>query len=456
MKNRKAETFADSLIKKREKTRLLSLTNSGCRTERLGARQTLTNDRYRLRLILPIILLAIGAYGSAKLYASIPERGPVTKKARVYYVRSVAIRLVNLRPSFVVYGTTVAGRQLVLRSRVAGEVIETSPDLKEGGVVNKGEQLLRIEPFHFLGAVTEARTRIAETEASLSEIRASIAREDDTLKHAREQLSIARADLSRAQKLATRKNISTKIVDDRRAIASQRSQAVSGHGNSITILKSRIKQKEATLERLNWQLTQAQRHLQETALNAPFDGYVVNVSAQLGKMLNTNDGVATLIDKHWIEVRFALSKQQFARLLSEEEEVFGRKVVVRWHLGEKRLTYPATIERLAPTISAAKGGIEVIARIVNPSKPFPLRPGAFVEVEVPDKAYSKVARLPQSVLYGKDTVFIVKDGELVARNVEVIGWAEGDILVRGGLAFGDRVVISRLSSPLTGQRVEEI
>ncbi len=420
------------------------------------SRRALVGDRFLLRYLLPIIILAVGGYGSVKLYANMPVHVPTPKNEKTLYVKVVETSPVNLRPSFTLYGTTVAGREILMRSRVAGEVIATGHGLRDGAVVAKGERLLQIEPFDFKGAVSEVNTRIDETKAQIGEIDASIARERDALKHAREQLAFARADLLRAEELIGRKTISAKVADDRRTLVSQRSQLVAAHENSILVLNARTNRQIAVLARLHWKLSQAKRRLAETTLSAPFDGYVAKVNAQVGRMLNTNDDVATIIDKHWIEARFVLSKHQFARLLSDDDGVIGRRVSVRWRLGEKTLVYPATIERLASKISATMGGMEIIARVDNPSQPFPLRPGAFVEVKVPDKTYRGVVRLPQAALYGEDTVFVVEQGELVRRSVEVVGSAGGDILVQGGISKGDRVVTSRLSHPFAGLRVQEL
>jgi multidrug efflux pump subunit AcrA (membrane-fusion protein) len=97
------------------------------------------------------------------------------------------------------------------------------------------------------------------------------------------------------------------------------------------------------------------------------------------------------------------------RIVSSEQTLVGREVKVLWHVGDKPVQYKARIERVGAEIAAEKGGVEIYARIVNPNKPTPIRPGAFVEVRMPDRAYERVTSLPQTSLYG-NRVYVIKIG----------------------------------------------
>ena len=92
-------------------------------------------------------------------------------------------------------------------------------------------------------------------------------------------------------------------------------------------------------------MRQSERRLSETRLVAPFDAYVSDANAEVGRLLNVNDRVATLIDRNWIEIRFTLTDRQYGQIVSQEGTVVGRKIDVRWRLGSRVLSYPARIER---------------------------------------------------------------------------------------------------------------
>jgi len=409
--------------------------------------------RLLMQILLPLALLA-GAYAVYQhLVATKPTVAPQPPQEAVSPVRAVTVTHSSYQPQLTLYGETVAGREVQLRALVAGEVIEASPDLREGGEVSKGDLLVRIDPFDYEVALEEANAQIAETEARLEESEAEIRAQETTLSYAREQLDLAQSDLERAERLVDTGAVSRQTLDQRRLTVSQRSDAVDQAEISLSVRKARADQQRAALARLRATKRTAERNLRDTRLNAPFDAYVNEPNAEVGKVLGTNDAVATLIDKSWIEVRVTLSDAQFGRLVREAGSVLGRKVQVRWYVGKEPFIFDAEIVRVGSRIASSSGGVDVYARVENPLEPTPLRPGAFVEVRVPDVRYQDVVRLPQTALYSNDHVYVIKDGRLERRTVTPVGGADGNVLVRGDLQDGERVAATRLARPGDGVKV---
>ena len=138
--------------------------------------------------------------------------------------------------------------------------------------------------------------------------------------------------------------------------------------------------------------------------------------------------------------------------------MIGRPVTVVWQAGDAPRSFAATVERVTAEIDAARGGIEVFARISDDalrSAALLPRPGAFVEVSIEDKAYRDAARIPATAIYGTDTVYVVVDERLAPRRVAVIGRAGSDLLVRGELVEGERVVVTRITEAGEGLKVRE-
>ncbi len=405
--------------------------------------------------LAPIFVLALGIVSFVGLKATKPEVPQRPVREQVWAVKAIEADVSTFRPELVLYGQTVAGRRVELRSLVAGEVIQTGKHMREGGVVKKGEVLLRIDPFQYEGKLVEARAKLAESRAKAREIEANIASEQDALKRSKEQLVIAKRDLARAVPLAEKGTVSKKVADDRRMIVSEREQSLDQRTNNLDIQQARAAQQRAVISQLDWGVRQAKRNLEDIVLEAPFDAYVTGVTAETGRIVGANDQVATLIDASWVDVRFTLSNRQYGRIVSSERTLIGREVKVLWHVGDEPIVYKALIERVGAEIAAEKGGVEIYARIDNPNKPTHIRPGAFVEVRVPDRAYKQVIRLPQTSLYGGNRVFVIEQGRLKAREVDLVGASGEQILVRGELARGDKVISTRLTAAQDGVRVEE-
>ena len=383
------------------------------------------------KTLAPVLVLALGIVTFVGLKATKPEVPQRPAHEKVWAVKAIEADVTTYQPELILYGRTVAGRRVELRSLVAGEVIETGKNLREGGVVSKGGILLRIDPFQYEGRLIEAKAKLAEARAKAREIDATIESEQDALKRAKEQLVIAERDLALAVPLAEKGTVSRKVADDRRMIVSEREQGLDQRANNLEIQQARAAQARAVISQLEWGVRQAARNLEDTVLEAPFDAYVTDVGAELGRIVSANDQVATLLDTNWVDVRFTLSDRQYGRIVSSDQTLIGREVKVLWHVGDTPIQYKAHIERIGAEIAAEKGGVEIYARLDAPNLPTPIRPGAFVEVRVPDRTYERVTALPQTSLYGGKLVYVIEQGRLKARAVDLVGATGSKILVRG-------------------------
>ena len=139
----------------------------------------------------------------------------------------------------------------------------------------------------------------------------------------------------------------------------------------------------------------------------------------------------------------------------------GRSAKIVWRVGGGDLLFDAVVERVGARIAAAKGGVDVYARLTDSAlksaSDKALRPGAFVEVSLPDRAYSDVVKVPQTALHeeaGGSTIYVVKDFRLEPRAVEVAARVADNLLVRGNLRDGDMVVTTEFPGIGPGIRVD--
>ncbi|MEO1206365.1 MAG: efflux RND transporter periplasmic adaptor subunit [Pseudomonadota bacterium] len=412
--------------------------------------------RLLAKLVLPILVLAAGYAGYNYFIATKPEPPRKPQLERSFSVRTTPVTIGRVQPTLEVFGSTVSGREVDIRALVAGRVMETSDNLREGGLIEKDTTLLTIDAMDYKTEVDQTAAQLREAEARLEEFKASLAVSKSSLKFALDQQEIAARDVERARPLVARGVTSEKTVDDRQQVLLQRQQAADQLSNEIAVWEARIAQQEAVAQRLKATIARAEQRLIDTKLQSPFDAYVTDVSAQTGRMVGVNDKVATLIDRDWVEARFNLTDDQFGRIISSSGDLVGREVKVLWRLGDTTFTYDAVVERVGARIEAASGGVVVFARLLDPLNPQPIRPGAFVTLQVPDAAFENVAVLPSTALYDGDTVFVVEEGRLKSRKVKVVGVEVKNLLFRGELKDGDKAVTSRISTPGDGVLVKEV
>ncbi len=357
------------------------------------------------RITLPLLIALITAGLIALLVLTRPSMAPVNQAEIEWPVRVATARYQDLRPVLKLYGEIVAGRESELRALTSGPIVEVGENFREGGAVSEGELLLRIDPFDYEIALVEQRAAAME---------------------ARAQLRLKEQDTQRIDALFAEGNVS----------AQQRDTAA-----------LEVDMARAALERSQAGARRAERDLKDTRLVAPYNGVLVDVSANLGKQLSTSDRVARIVDPVSLEVGFPLSNEQYGRLMSEGK-LMDRQARIFWKIGEVELEYGAQIERLGGEIAAASGGVRVFAELLETSPDTPLRPGAFVRIELDDRLFSQVAPVPETALYGEDRVFVVQDGRLRSRMVELRGY-DGEFMLLGkaqenALSNGEQVVITQL------------
>ena len=402
------------------------------------------------KIAVPIALLAAAAIGSYRLWDTRPEVAAKPARELSRTVAAVTVEHRDIRPGMRLYGSIVAGREVDLRPLVAGRIIEVGDSFADGGILRAGDLIIAIDPFDAQADIAEFRARVAEAGARLDEIAADLAAAGRLLDHDREQTELARRDVERRERLQGTAASSVKSLDDARLALSQRRQQVIERELMIDRLAAQADQQQAVHDRWRVFLSRAKRDLTETRLTAPFDGYLVDTDAGIGKRVGLGDRIARLIDAGRLEARFHLSNSEYARLLAggDDDGYRGRPAEVLWRIGDAAFGFKAVIDRVGGEIDARSGGVDLYARILGHGADGVLRPGAFVEVRLDDRLYRDVVRLPESALHedgaGGDQVYVVVDGRLEARPVEVLLRSGNHILLRGSLEDGEGVVVTRL------------
>lgn len=406
--------------------------------------------------ILAIAVLAGGLAGFRWLVSTRPPPTvqPVTERARPVQVVTVTSGVIT--PELRLFGSIVAGRTVDLRALVGGEVVAIAPGLREGGRVTEGETLVEIDAFEYRGALVRARAELAEAEARIAETEARIRLERDAGDRAREQLGIAEREIQRLQTLAQRESATEAQLDASRNRLSLAHGGVESRANQARVLEAQLLRERAALDRFRFAVEKAERDLSATRLVAPFAGIVANTAAERGRLMTQQDRVATLSDPTRFEARFTLSDAVYGRILAAEGRLEGREIRVVWRGGGNGATIErrATIERVAPTVTAATAGFEVFARIEG-ADAVTLRPGAFVEIVKTDRPFANVVALPQAALHPGERVYVVgQDSRLVAVPVTIEGYDREAVLLRGAFEANARVVVTRIADGGPGLLVE--
>ena len=116
--------------------------------------------------------------------------------------------------------------------------------------------------------------------------------------------------------------------------------------------------------------------------------------------------------------------------------------------------FDATIIRISPTIDISNGTFRATALIKNADGE--LAPGMFGRFTIAYETHEGVMTIPVAALLDEDnetSVYVVKDGEVLRRQIEVGIEEDGQLEILSGLQDDEQVVVAGHSGLRDGSRV---
>ncbi len=357
-----------------------------------------------------LIIFALLAAGVAGIwYATRPE--PLEVRLAEVESGTVESIVANTRA-----GTVKACRRARLAPSVGGQIASLA--VKEGQYVKPGDLLLELWNDDLVARVT-----LAEREADASGSKAEAA----CLKAAQ-----ARREARRLTKLRERGVASEDSVDKATTEASALQADCRAARASAKVQQARIGVARANLEK--------------TRLTAPFAGVVAEVTGELHEFVTPSPlGIPTppavdLIDDGCFYVTAPIDEVD-----APEVEVGQTARIGLDAFGERR--FDGKVRRIAPYVldlEKQARTVEVEVEFVERGDRYILLAGYSADVEIVAHSREAVLRIPTEAVMDNDRVYLFDAGAgaLRLRHIDTglsnWNWTE----VSGGLAAGDRVVVS--------------
>ena len=225
------------------------------------------------KLLLPVLVVALALGGAGYLRATRPMVEPEPVVEKVWNVRATEVSFADHQPVLELFGDVVAMRERTLEAPVAGRVVFVAPELVEGGRVEAGTVLVRLDPFTYEATLREREAERRELAANRAEIELTQRAQADLLDFSRQRLEIARREYLRYEQLEGR-NVGTQAqLDAAQNRVAIEATAVRQVEREIESLASQLDRLDAQAERLEVALERARRDLDDTIIEAPADGY---------------------------------------------------------------------------------------------------------------------------------------------------------------------------------------
>ncbi len=388
----------------------------------LGSRYLRRPAVMRRFLFVPILLASFAVV--ALLVALGPEPEAQEFEPALTEVQVQSVQLDAQRVVVTVDGTARPVRRTAVAAQVAGEVVWGASALRVGTQVAEGSPLFRIRQTRYSQAVAEARSRLAEADLRL--LREQAARE------------LARTEWER-----------TGAEPDPLALGlPQLAAAEEGAAAARAALET------------------AEADLGNTEVRAPHSGLVAARGAEVGEWVTPGHVLLELFSLDVFEVRVSLPDAALSLLDLPFRENGARASPARVTatLGppgaEVRWAWEGRLARMEGEMDPATRFIPAVIEVAGPYQATPdgrppLVAGMFVRVEVQGREFADVATVPVSAFRADGTVLVVDaEDRIRIREVDAF-WPAGEtaLLVRSGLAAGERLVVSPPSMVAEGMRV---
>ncbi len=376
--------------------------------------------RRLIKILLPVCLIAAGVAGF-RYYESQKvkmKRKPPRQQMAVVDTVSVMPGIHETRVQAM--GTVVPDRAVVLKARVAGEVVWTATGFVEGGLVTKGETLVRLDD-------TDYRLEMEKAQNALEKALA-----DFDIEKGQQQIAIEEL------------KIITKLSPE-------------GIGSTdLALRKPQLAQAKAAVAEARTDLEKTRLDLSRTRIVSPFNALVLEKNVETGSLAAVQGTLATLVnvDIYRVEARVPLDRLSVLNFDGKQ----GSEALV-FSENETR-SRAGRVVRATGSITGEGRMAGVIIEVPDPlglDKGHP-DPGLLLDdhvtVRITGKAFENVYSLARSLIREGSTVWIYDAGKLKIRTVDIV-WKESDrVFVGSGLNPGDQVISSGLPAPVEGMPIQ--
>lgn len=374
-------------------------------------------------LIICLVILFVGGAFTTLIFFTEPtaQRTDSTKRtAMLVTIKDVSKG--SYTPTISVVGAVEPAQDIMLSSRVDGEITELSEAFSPGGYVEKGEKLLQIDPEDYRNELMQRKSELQQAQADLN------------IEMGRQQS---------AQREYSMFGDTLSLPNEQKELVLRQPQ--------LSSAKSSVESAQAAVNL-------AQLNLDRTSIEAPFNAHILSRNVNIGSQISRGDNLGRLVglNEYWVMATVPLSQLRWLTFPEDGEQ--GSRVRIRnrtaWGDSEYREGY---LYRLVGTLESDTRMARVIISVPDPmahrdendGAP-PLMIGAFVETNIQARELNDVVRLERDYVRQGDKVWLMEDGKLSIRDVDIVFRDANYAYIQSGLEDSSQVVTTNLSTVVNG------
>ena len=372
--------------------------------------------------IAPILIILIGSFFAFVISVSSPkpQKGIELPKPTPVFYEIISKKDITLK--ILTNGEVKPLNEINLISQVSGQIVKAANEFVDGGIIKAGSPLVWIDDRDYKLAVISAESRVAQASKLLER---EIA-ESELAKNDWEELGI-------------------------------------GEASPLTLRIPQLKEAEAAEKAALADLEKAKLNLERTVVKLPFQGIIRQKKTGVGQFVGTGSILATAFSAEEVLIALPLTDTELSYLglplAYEEEMIFsGPKVNFYSLVSNKNSEWTGRIVRTAGSIDPLTRLVYVYAEVINPYQQSPpLAIGMFVDAVIEGKTIKDGFLIPNSAINNNSKIYIInKSDNLEIREIEVLGTENDNVIIKGEISEGERVVVSPLNNAKSGMALKPI
>lgn len=382
-----------------------------------------------MRKLLPLLLLAL-FIGVVQLITHFKPEAAVRDKPPVPVITVETEQLLprDYRVVLNSFGRVQPRTEGELVAQVSGQIMDISPNFRDGGFFEAGETLVTIDPRDYRIQVDIAAAELANAKVNLEE-------------------QLALADQARKDR---------EILNKR------------GLASDYALRKPQVAAARSQIDAAQAKLAQAQLAVERTRIKAPYAGRILSRSVDRGVVVSSNQALARIYATDRVEVKLPLKNSELGYVDLPEnyrnQAVGGDSlpsVTIINNLGPQPEQWQARLVRTAGAIDEQSQQLYVTAQIENPyladqDGRRQLKIGQYVTAQIQGRVIKDAIVIPNSAIYQGSYVYLVDQGLLQRTGIEVV-WQNGEeSLIGSGLKAGDQLVLTPLGQVSSGTPVKQV
>ena len=371
-------------------------------------------------------------------------------------------------------GNLASDEQTDVAPSVAGKIVEVNFDV--GSYVTKGSVLVRLDNRDAQIRIDQAEAQVVQQQkavgtavAALRQAQIRLGVKDgevfnietfSQVKSVKANLALAEKELVRAQRLFDSGDVSKSTLDQRLAtrdaLLGQLDEARSNAAVAVKAINSaeaQVASAKAGVSTAQTQVEQARKGLADTVIYAPISGYVSERVADPGEYISPsapNTKIATIVRTSSLRMRIDVPEASIGKV------AVGQGISLQTSAYPDR-NFAGTVMRILPNVNVIARTLTVEAEVANGEGL--LKPGQFATVRITQSKPEPAIMVPATAVKAEgesNKVYIVKDGAAREAIVQVGLLENGMIQIKTGVAEGDVVATSNVSTLFDGVLVRQM